>query len=493
MTRKRALQRPKTSHVRETPPPGMTPRRVLAVFVALNLGMVMSTMDTTIVVTALPTIVRDIGGFDSVAWVVTAYLLGTVTSMPLYGKLGDLYGRRRIFFVAISLFLAGSLLCAVSQTMGQLLAARAVQGLGGGGLGTVAMAIVADLVPARQLGRWLGYQGAIFAGAAVLGPLAGGLFVDHLDWRWAFLVNLPFGALTIAMVTVTLRVPYERVSHAIDWTGSLLLTATLTSVVLLASLGGRDVSWTSPAVVALAVLALLLGRLFLARERRALEPVVPLRVLGEPLVRVAAGLNMTSGLLLWCGIFFVPLFAQEVAGVSATSSGAVLIPLMMATALGTSVAGRWVERVGRLRVWPIAGSIVMCAGVLVLALLRESTPVAVAALASGVLGAGVGFVMQPSLLAVQNGVDQRDLGVATSTALLSRMLGSTIGTPVFGSILNARLDDRTSPSAFADALPWVFLAAVPVALVSIGVALRLPERPLREDARFAPAVDVAPS
>jgi EmrB/QacA subfamily drug resistance transporter len=469
----------------------VTPRRVVVVFIALNLGMIMGTMDTTIVVTALPTIVRDIGGFDSVAWVVTTYLLVSVTSMPVYGKLGDLYGRRRIFFVAITLFLVGSLLCATAQTMGQLLGARAVQGLGGGGLSTVAMAIVADLVPARQLGRWLGYQGMIFAGAAVIGPLAGGLFVDHLDWRWAFLVNLPLGLLAIGIVTVTLRVPYERIDHAIDWSGSLLLTATLTAVVLLASLGGRQVSWASPVVLGLGALAVVLGWLFLAQERRAVEPVVPTHVLGDHVIRVAAGLNATSGVLLWCGIFFVPLFAQEVAGVSATSSGVVLIPLMMATALGTSVAGRRVERVGRLRWWPIAGSVVMCAGVLLLSLLRASTPVVVAAVASGVLGAGVGFVMQPSLLAMQNSVPPRDLGVATSTALLTRMLGSTIGTPIFGSILNARLDGRSSPSAFAHALPWVFLAAVPVALVSIWFAVRLPERPLREDARFAPAIDAA--
>jgi EmrB/QacA subfamily drug resistance transporter len=462
----------------------VTRRRLVAVFVALNLGMIMGTVDGTIVVTALPTIVRDVGGFDSVAWVVTAYLLGSVTAMPLYGKLGDLYGRRRIFLTAITLFLTGSVLCGLAQTMPQLLAFRAVQGLGGGGLSTVAMAIIADLVPARQLGRWLGYQGVIFAAAAVIGPLAGGLFVDHLSWRWAFFVNVPFGLLAVVMVTATLRLPYERITHAIDWLGAILLTATLTVVVVLASLD------PSPATAALAVLAAVLVWAFLAQERRAREPVLPLRVLGDRTVRIATALNVTSGVLFWCGIVFVPLFAQEVAGVSATSSGLVLMPFMVATALGTSFAGRRVERAGRLRRWPILGSVVMCVGVLVLALLRESTAVAIAAVAAGVLGAGVGFVMQPSLLAVQNGVAHRDLGVATSTALLGRSLGSTIGTPIFGSILSARLDGSTSAAAFADALPAVFLAAVPVAVLSVLVALRLPERPLREDARFAPTVAV---
>jgi EmrB/QacA subfamily drug resistance transporter len=456
-----------------------TPRRVVAVFVALNLGMIMSTVDGTIVVTALPSIVRDVGGFDAVTWVVTAYLLGSVTAMPLYGKLGDLYGRRRIFMTAITLFLIGSMLCGAARTMPELLAFRTLQGLGSGGLSAVAMAIIADIVPARQLGRWLGYQGVIFAAAAVIGPLAGGLFVDHLSWRWAFFVNVPFGVLAIVMVAATLRLPYERITHAIDWAGSALLTATLVAVVLCASLDAAGVR------VALAAVAVALAAAFVRQERRAREPVLPLRVLGDATVRIATALNVTSGVLFWCGIVFVPLFAQEVAGVSATSSGLVLMPFMVSTALGTSLAGRRLERARRLRRWPIAGSAVMAAGVAVLALLGESTPVVVAAVAAGVLGAGVGFVMQPSLLAVQNGVAHRDLGVATSTAMLGRSIGSTIATPIFGSILEAGLHGRSSASAFASALPWVFVAAIPVGVVSLFVALRLPERPLREEARFS--------
>jgi len=471
-------------------------RRTLLVFVGLQLGQVMSSIDGTIVATALPTIAGDIGGFSRSTWVVTAYALAMVASMPIYGKLGDLFGRRRVLLSAIAIFLMGSVACGLAQTMDQLLVARFVQGLGGGGLGAVAMATVADIVPARQLGRWLGYQGVIYAVASAIGPVVGGLFVDHLSWRWAFLINLPIGSLAALIVILWLRLPYRRVAHAIDWSGSVLLTSGLALFVVLATLGGREIPWASGRSLGAGTALVLIGALFVWRERRAREPVLPLRLFANPVLRVATGINFTSGLLLWCGIFFVPQFVQQVRGVSPTRSGLVLMPLMFGAALGTLITGRLVVRTGRYRAWPITGSLMMTLAMALLATMDEGSPVIVAAFGSLLLGTGAGFVMQPSLLAAQNGAEPRELGTATSTTLLFRTLGNTIGIPIFGGILNAGLAGTDLGAAdVASALRPVFLLAVVVGIVSTVVALHLPERPLREHTAYdgppAPALSVA--
>ena len=469
-------------------------RRTLVIFVGLQLGQVMSSLDGTIVATALPTIVDDVGGFSRVTWVVTAYSLAMVASMPLYGKLGDLYGRRRVLLSAIGIFLVGSLACGVAQTMDQLLVARFVQGLGGGGLGAVAMATIADIVPARDLGRWLGYQGVIYAIASAVGPIVGGLFVDHLSWRWGFLVNLPVGLVAVAIVATRLRLPERRVEHRLDLLGGALLTVGLAVFVLLATLGGHDLPWRSAGTLGLGAAAVVLLVTFVAHERRVAEPVLPLRLFADPVMRASAGINFTSGLLLWCGLFFVPLFVQEVAGSSASSSGVVLVPLMFGAAAGTWATGRLVARTSRYRAWPIIGSVLMTLAALLLVSLDRSSPVVMAAATVLLLGTGAGFVMQPSLLAAQNAAAPRDLGTATSTALLFRTLGNTIGTPIFGGILNAGLVGvARSPDNVADALRPVFIGAVVVGLASIAISLALPDRPLREhleplDPELAPAV-----
>ena len=470
-------------------------RRTLVVFVGLQLGQVMSTIDGTIVATALPTIVDDVGGFSRVTWVVSAYSLAMVASMPLYGKLGDLYGRRRILLGAIGLFLIGSVACGAAQTMDQLLVARFLQGLGGGGLGAVAMATIADIVPARELGRWLGYQGVIFALASGVGPIVGGLFVDHLSWRWAFFVNLPIGGLAAVIVATRLTIPNRRVDHALDVSGALLLTSGLSLVVLLATLGGHDLPWTSPGTLALAAAVVVLAVGFFARERRAPEPVLPLRLFADPVMRAAAGVNFTSGLLLWCGLFFVPLFVQEVVGLSPSRSGLVLVPLMFGAAAGTLATGRLVARTGRYRAWPIVGSVMMTVAVALLLTLGRGSSATPAAALLLLLGTGAGFVMQPSLLAAQNSVEHHDLGTATSTALLFRTLGNTIGTPIFGGILNAGLAGAArTPGNVADALQPVFAGAVLVGLASIAISLALPERALREHTHLpGPEPDLAPA
>ena len=454
---------------------------VLLVFVGVQLAQVMGALDGTIVATALPTITDDLGGFSRVTWVITTYALAGVASMPLYGKLGDLYGRRRMLLAAIGLFLLASLLCGAAQTLDQLLVARFLQGLGAGGLGTLSMAVLADVVPARQLGRWMGYQGVMFAVSSVAGPLVGGLFVDHLSWRWAFFVNLPVGLFSAWIVATRLPNAGRRIAHAIDYAGSALLVATLSCLVLVATLGGEELPWASPLILGLALAVPVLAYGFVRRELVAPEPVLPLGLLRDRVIRTAIGVNVASGILIWCGIFFVPLFVQEVRGASPTSAGFTLMPLMFGAAVGTLLAGRAVERTGRIRRWPIGGSILMTVGAGLLATLGLGSPVLLVAAWALVLGMGVGFVMQPSLLAAQNASPVADLGTATSTVLLFRSLGSTIGIPIFGGILNAGLAGRAQdPAGFAHAVPLVFLAAVPVAAVSIAVALRLPDRPLRD-------------
>lgn len=454
-------------------------------FVGLQLGMIVSTMDGTIVATALPSIVHDLGGVSGIAWVVTSYLLFQVATMPLYGKIGDAHGRKRVLLFAIGLFVVGSAMCGLAQSMPQLLAARAVQGCGGGGIGVLSMAIMGDLIPPRQLGRWLGYQGAVFAGAAIAGPLIGGLFVDHLSWRWAFFVNLPVAVVAYVILVPRLHLPYRRVRHSIDYLGSALLTGALAALVILATSGGKDIGWISVESTALLAVLVVCAVLFVWRELRASEPFVPVRLFRNPVMRAVAPINFTSGFIFYCGVFFLPVFFQEVAGVDATESGLLLIPFMIATALATTFAGRRVEHTGRYRVWPIVGGVVMTVGVLALTTIGLDTSVAMVAGFGAVVGVGIGFAMQTSLLAVQNGVDPADLGMGTSTALLARTLGGTIGTPFFGAVLAAGLPTHhATASDFADALPWVFIAAVPIGVLAVVFGFMLADHPLREATPF---------
>jgi EmrB/QacA subfamily drug resistance transporter len=457
----------------------------LLIFVGLQLGMILSTLDGTIVSTALPTISKELGHESLRSWVITSYLLAQVATMPLYGKLGDLYGRKRVFIIAVSIFTVGSMLSGAAGNMEQLLGARAIQGVGAGGIGSLAMAIVADIVPARQLGRWLGYQGAIFACASLIGPLTGGLFVDNLSWRWAFYVNLPFAAMSIFIVSTKLHYPFRAIRHALDYAGAALITLALACVVLAASIGGRTNDWTSPEVLGLGLAVVVLAVAFVARERRAPEPVLPLRILGVRVVRIAAGLNTTSGATFAAGIYFIPVFVQQVKGLSATESGFLLVPFMFTTAFTTLLAGRAVERTGRYRTWPILGSVIAIGAVIVLTTLGLDTPAWLIAVYGALLGAGVGFVMQTSLLALQNGAESRDLGVATSSALLSRILGSTLGVAVCSAALQSHLPSGPLGAAdYATAIPAVYYAALPVTIVMLVLALRLPQLRLRESTHF---------
>ncbi len=467
--------------IRSPAPTDSTARGFVVVFIGLQVGMMVSGLDGTIVATALPSIVRDLGGVSGIAWVVTAYLLFQVATMPLYGKIGDIYGRKRVLLVALALFTLGSVACGFAQSMPMLLAARAVQGIGGGGLPVLGMAIMGDLIPPRQLGRWLGYQGVLFAIAVIIGPLIGGVFVDHLSWRWAFFINVPLAIGSAVILVPRLHLPFRRVEHRIDYLGSALLTAALAALVVLATAGGKDIGWISAESGALALVLVACAIAFVLRERHAAEPFVPLRLFQNAVVRIAAPVNFTSGLLFYLGVFFLPVFFQEVAGVDATESGLLLIPTMIGTAMATTFAGRRVERTGRYRMWPILGGVIMTAGALALTTIGLDTPVAVVAGMGAVLGIGIGCAMQTSILAVQNAVDAEDMGMGTGIALLSRTLGGTIGTPLFGAVLAAGLPAHHATAAqFADALPWVFAAAVPVGLLAILFGILLPHRALRE-------------
>lgn len=451
---------------------------VLVLFIGLQLTQMMGSLDSTIVATALPTISGDLGGFERITWIIAAYSLATGVSMPVYGKLGDLHGRRMMLLVAIAVFMVSSVACGFARTLDQLILARVAQGIGAGGLGTLSMAALADVFPARELARWIGYQGVGFAVSSIAGPLIGGLFVDHLSWRWAFWANVPLGLVAAAIVAARLPAGHRRLGQRIDWAGSALLVVMLSAVMLVATLAGASLPVGS--TVALVALVVVAGVLFVWRQRTAPQPVLPLELLRDRVMRVGIGVNAISGVLLWCGIFFIPLFVQEVTGLAPTSAGFVLIPLMMGAAVGTLVAGSVVERTGRIRAWPVIGAVMMTAGVALLATSGTgSTPLAVG-IWGAVLGIGIGCTMQPSLLAVQNSAPSHDLGVATSTVILARTLGSTIGVPIYGGILNAALVGRAHDAAgFAHAIPLVFIVSVPLAAVSIVMALRLPERPLR--------------
>lgn len=491
---------------------GSGQRRVLVVFAGLMLGNAISALDGTIVATALPTIVEDLGGLRDFSWVITAYLLTSIASTPLCGKLGDMYGRKQIFLGGIVVFLVGSMLCGAAQSMEQLIAFRAIQGVGAGALVGIPMAVIADIVPARDLGKWIGYSGFVFALASVAGPLLGGLFAEHLSWRWAFFVNLPLGVISFVVVSRTLHLPVRRTKHRIDYIGAALLTGAIACVVFMTSWAGSRASWDSPLVIGLGLAAVVLVILLVARERRAPEPVLPPRLFRNSIARVSIVMNALIGCLFLGGLYFVSAYLQFVDGIEPTAAGLYLIPFMGSTVTATILVGRLVDRSGRYRVYPIVGMLVSVVGVVLLTQLDSDSGPWHVLVSGAVLGFGLGLAMQVLLLAVQNVVESRDLGVATSTTMFARQLGSVVGLALLGSILNNRLAywlPRLTPKsahldvttlrgrpqtlhhlapgtrdgvieAFARSLHTVAMWAVPVAVVAVVLAFVLRERPLRE-------------
>ena len=498
----------------------ITKRRLWFILGALLLGMLLAALDQTIVSTALPTIVGDLHGGSHLAWVVTAYLLASTVSTPLWGKLGDQYGRKTFFQASIVIFVIGSALAGFSHTMTELIAFRAVQGLGGGGLMVGAQTIIGDVVSPRDRGRYMGLFGAMFAVATVIGPLIGGLCVTYLSWRWVFYINLPLGILALFVTGAVLPGHLRRVAHAIDYAGSLLLAASATSLIIFASLGGISWAWVSTPSIFTAVLGVVLAVAFLFAERSAAEPVIPLKLFRERVFNAASAVGFVMGFAMFGALTFLPLYMQIVKGVSPTASGLRILPLMVGM-LGASVtSGRLVTRWGRYKIFPILGTALMTVGAYLLSLIDASTNAWVLAGYMFVFGVGMGLIMQVLVVAVQNAVSYEDLGVATSSATFFRMIGGSFGTAVFGAIYAIVLNHTIAPTlakvpssflksfnpqtinpsvlgklkstaegllfytkyidAVTHSIQIVFLVAVPISFVAFLLSFLLPEVELRK-------------
>ncbi|HEY0805609.1 MAG TPA: MDR family MFS transporter, partial [Pseudonocardiaceae bacterium] len=471
--------------------------------------------------TALPTIVGDLGGASHLSWVVTAYLLAETVSTALIGKFGDMYGRKRMFLLSVIVFLAGSFFCGFANSMLWLIAFRAVQGLGAGGLLVTASALIADVIPLRERGRYQGALGSVFGVVTVIGPLLGGLFVDHLSWRWAFYVNIPVGLVVIAVAIPAIPSVRSALRPVVDYLGIILITLGASGLTLVTSWGGTTYPWMSPVIIWMAVASVVALVLFVLVERRAAEPVLPIRLFRNPVFAVAGPLSFIVGFAMLGGITFLPTYLQYVQGTSATASGIRMLPMVLGLLLASISSGNAVSRTGHYRAFPIVGSVGMVAGLYLLSRMDEHTGFWLMSVYMFVLGAGIGLAMQVLVIAVQNTVDYADLGVATSGVTFLRTIGSSFGVAVFGSVYSGQLgkkivaaltshplppgvDPRVTQSpaalhklpavvaqpvvhAYAQSLHVVFLAGVPVALAAFVLSLFLKQVPLRDTARAAAA------
>jgi len=502
--------------------------QVRLVIFGLMLGMLLAALDQTIVATALPTIVGDLHGLSHLSWVVTAYLLTSTASTPIWGKLGDLYGRKVFFQAAIVVFLIGSILSGLSRNLDELIAFRAIQGLGGGGLIVGAQATVGDVVSPRERGRYQGVFGAVFGVASVIGPLLGGFFVDNLSWHWIFYINVPVGAVALIVTAAVLPSASTRVRHVIDYLGTGLLSLAATSLILLASLGGTTYAWASVPIVAMALGAVVLLAGFVIVERRAIEPVIPLRLFSNRTFSSTSAIGFVVGFSMFGAITFLPLYMQDVKGVSPTASGLRLFPLMLGLLITSVASGQMISRLGRYKPFPVAGTAIMTIGLYMLSRLGTTSSYAYAALAMIVLGLGLGMVLQVLVIAVQNAVDYKDLGTATSGATFFRSIGASFGVAIFGAIFSNVLDGNLrhylgnialpanfsgvsglSPKqlaalpppvrhgvgfAFAASLQTVFEVAVPITAAAFLLTWLLPQLPLRKTTQAPdPAHTLAPT
>jgi EmrB/QacA subfamily drug resistance transporter len=514
-----SVEAPASGPIAEPPapavPPALTHRQILVVMSGLMLGMFLATLDQTIVGVALPTITGEFHRADLLSWVITVYLLTSTISTPLYGKASDLFGRKRLLQSSIVVFLLGSALCGLAQNMTELIVFRALQGVGAGGLMSLSLAVVADIIPPRERGRYQGYFGAVFASSSVIGPLLGGFFVDQASWRWVFYVNLPLGLAALVVLNRVLKLPYVKREASIDWAGAGLLVAAVSCLLLAVQTGGRDFAWLSGQEVGLLIASLLLVVGFIFRERVAVEPILPPRLFSDGIFRVSSCVGFLSGGVMFGVIIFLPQYLQLVRGETATTSGLATIPMLGGILLTSISSGRLITRLGRYKIFVIAGTITLTGGLALLTQVSATTDVVTLGFWIFVVGAGMGMFMQTIVIATQSSVETRDLGIATSSIMFFRTMGGAIGAAAFGALLTSRLAlelPRQLPGAFAhsvgksvdklvstpeavhalpppvrqgvgvaysDALSQVFLAAIPLALFTVALSFMLREITLR--------------
>ena len=498
--------------------PGFTRRRLMLVLGALIMAVFMASIETSIIATALPTITGEFSAFESFAWVGTAYLVTATIATPMLGKLSDLFGRRLIFQVTMAIFIVGSILCGASQSMGQLIASRAVQGVGGGAIQALAFAILGDVLPPRERGRYIGYFTLAFVGAALLGPLAGGFIVEHYSWPWIFYVNVPFALLVMAICHSALRLPFPRRKAKLDYLGAVLMAASIGSLMIGLAEGGKG--WTEPLVLTLFVIAAVALVLFLMVEQRASEPLIPLRLFSDPVVRGSVLLGLSAGIITYGAGQFLPLYFQDSLFVSPTESGLRMLPQMVGVTIGTFGIGRLIARSGRYKRYPMVGTVLATIGLIGIAQITGSTAYSFLILPMVLVGFGVSSIFTTTSIATQNAVDFRDLGVATATIMFFRSLGGSFGLAVFGTVLNATIrheipahigvpadeaaslirspsDIQALPDAARQAVTdsvalgvsrvyWICAAVMACGVV---VAWLLPERPLRLRAGISDAME----
>jgi EmrB/QacA subfamily drug resistance transporter len=511
----------------QLPEPGMQPnylshRQILIVLCGVMAGMLLFALDQGIVGTALPRIVSELGGLNQLSWVVTAYLLTSTASTPLWGKISDLYGRRLIFQVAIVIFLIGSALSGLSQNMPQLILFRALQGVGGGGLFAIALSIIGDVIPPRERGRYQGYFGAVFGVSSVAGPLLGGWLTDGPGWRWIFYINIPVGLAALVVTSMALKMPVVRRQHQIDYLGAAAIVGAVTCLLLYLDWRGNEYGWTEAGSLLLLAGTLFLTAAFVFVERRAPEPIIPLRLFRNRVFSVGNAFAFLAGIAMFGTIIFLPVYLQAVKGFSPTQSGLALLPAIIGIFSTSITSGQLITRTGRYKIFPVIGAVVMTGAMVLLSRLDVDTPFWQVAIFEYLFGAGLGFTMQTIVTAVQNSVEYRDMGAATSSTTFFRQMGGSVGAAVFGAVLSSRLAHYLAEQlaraginpgaggppieandvqgiqhlaepvksivlgAFTNALDDVFLVGVPFLVIAFLVALALKEMPLRTGGQTTP-------